>query len=220
MPSFKEQILDYCIAQTDKHEGWVWEKRDRRWRLNPFPGIEIYFLMGFMFKDGFMATTQPYLRVYLKEYTELYKAIGFQGGTGAAWGYGFLTYYGLVRPISFWKEFYTSVPWREGRYDLNHVPEMLDWFFEHFLSIMTAEFDFTSREAFVKSLIIADDDPRLDDRTVMHHVGILQQSILRIMQGDFEFVRNAVDRYPKNGGFFRQQIPQVLEYFESKSEFS
>jgi len=220
MPSFKNQVLDHCIALTDKYEGWVWEKSQRRWRYNPFPGVKICFRMGFTFKYGMMCGTSPELVVFLKEHNDLLKDIGLPSAKNRAWAFLPRKYFDNIPfGISFWSEFNQSVQRREGEgeYDLTEVPQVVAWLFDAALQIIEREFDFSSRDAFVKSMIIADDDPRIDDPDTMHQVGIFNQSILRIMQGDFDFARNADARYPKNGGFFRQDIPIVLDYFEKQA---
>ena len=214
MPDFKEKVLDHCRVCADKHEDWVWVESRCEWRKDPFPGVKICFRPGLTFHDGFMAKTQTELYVTVKEFTQVFKESGIQGGQKWAWSYSPEYYFEeLPKRISFWEEFNENIRRLEKRYDLQQIPMVLDRWFESVGIMMEREFDFSHRKAFIRSLILKDNDPRIDDRSAMHQIGILRQATLRLMHGDAEYAQTAIERYPENGGFFREDIPLVLAHF-------
>jgi len=95
-------------------------------------------------------------------------------------------------------------------YRVSDVDYVMNKTIKSAMELIDREFDFSNREAFMKSLVLDDDDPRLDNMMALANVGITAQCILRILQGDYEFVHKALKRFAKNGGNHDERIPVLL----------
>jgi len=225
----KNTVLQYCQA-LDIGEGWTWEKSKKRYRSEPFKGVKIYIETLWSFIGGH-GKSRPSVTVIAKDYTDIHKMAGLSR-VNWAWHYQ-LPYYtrwhpfegGILPRFQVWDS-HEIVSEVDSWYHVSDIDVVMEKMIKSGMELINREFDFSSREVFMKSLVLDDDDPRLGNMQAMHNIGITRQCILRILQGDYEFVQTAFERFEGYLSHAKRDIPLILNNLDGikahvkKSELS
>lgn len=223
MSNFKSYALQAFEEQIADKPEWVWKKSRTSWCWPIFKGVEIAINADLRFKYGYMVKIIPCLEVYITEFSRLFKQLG-QTGPKYAWQWDISMYF-KSEPLKT-SIYETRLPgiWDDDYWytlDQAHIP--ISKVFNAGLDIMRREFNLSSREAFIDSLIVKDDDPRLDDdnprliendpslvsKRHMTQVGVINQCLLRMLQGDDDFLKTILERYPDRDELLRPNLEKI-----------
>lgn len=222
MISVKGKVLQYC-QNLDLGDDWVWMKSKGLYRYKPFTGVEIQINPLWSFNSG-SGKTRVGVAILIKEFSDIHKLIGLLG-PDRAW-YSTLCNYTKWFPYNRKQLPFNFMIWsdkeisstRDSWFHIDEIHVVMELIVNSSLELIKKEFNFSNREFFIKSLMLENDDPRLDNQQTMFDIGIVRQCILRIMHGDFEFVENAMEKFSNYGGDHREDIPLILEKMDDIKE--
>ena len=211
--TLKQTVLDNCLNFQPNPNGWVWQKTKKQYRRQLFPHTTLCIDPMFFFK-GYLAQMSPHVRILYKPYQKLYKKIGFPNNFDYCWNYLIGDYYFKKYPhtIKVWDELPPNS--RESWHSIVALPTLLQDMIDRSNEIFETELDLSNEKAFAKSMVLAANDPRLDDPRYSKNVGILNQGLLNLMQGNVDYLYMMQDRFKQRGGLHLKYVPIIIKLVE------
>ena len=212
--ALKETVLNQCLNFQSNPNGWVWQKTKKQYKRQLFPNTALCIDPVISF-NSYRGLFQPHVRVLYKPYQKLYKKIGFPNTFDYCWNFKIGMYYEKYpSSILIWEELPQDN--REAWYSIDAVPRVLETMVDKGSEILETELNLSSEELFVNSMILDVNDPRLDEPRYSNNVGLLNQGLLNLMQGNVDYIYMMQDRFKQRGGLHLKYVPIIIKLIEDQ----
>lgn len=212
--ALKQSVLNQCLRFQPEPESWEWQKTKKQFRRKIFANTTLCIDPVISF-NNYRGLFQPHVRVLYKPYQKLFKKIGFPNNFDYCWNFKVGIYHDAYPlTIKIWKNLPPDS--RASWHTVQAVPTLLQTMIDAGSQIFDNELNLSNEEAFIDSMILGADDPRLDDMRYSNNIGLLNQGLLNLMRGNADYIYMMQDRFKQRGGLHLKYVPIIIGLIEDE----